>query len=146
MLRAADPLSGVEPACESFLDARQGGVSSGPLGSEIGGDAAEYEKADRPYRYELRPSQIYELLCAAGVKRLRGKSGEMVAHHSLALLLACLAYNKSLYYYYGTYFFGLSEVSSIPLAFLDAFKMFPDLKASYPKCNAFVRPWTLGVE
>eukprot|EP00629_Pelagomonadales_sp_RCC1024_P006677 CAMPEP_0119259132 /NCGR_PEP_ID=MMETSP1329-20130426/69_1 /TAXON_ID=114041 /ORGANISM="Genus nov. species nov., Strain RCC1024" /LENGTH=236 /DNA_ID=CAMNT_0007258495 /DNA_START=168 /DNA_END=878 /DNA_ORIENTATION=+ len=87
------------------------------------------------------PFQIYELLCAFGVKRLRGKAGEMIAHHALSLLLASLAYNKGIYYYYGAYFFGISELSSVPLAFLDAFKMFPDLRKAYPKTNAFVRPF-----
>ena len=67
------------------------------------------------------PFQLYELACAARVKRLRGKTFEMVAHHALALLLACLAVNKDIYYFYGTYFFGVSELSSLPLVFLDLF-------------------------
>ena len=78
------------------------------------------------------PFQLYELACAARVKRLRGKTFEMVAHHFLALLLACLAVNKDIYYFYGTYFFGVSELSSLPLVFLDLFKMFPEVRSRRP--------------
>ena len=78
------------------------------------------------------PFQLYELACAARVKRLRGKTYEMVAHHFLALLLACLAVNKNIYYFYGTYFFGVSELSSLPLVFLDLFKMFPEVRSRRP--------------
>jgi len=54
------------------------------------------------------PFQLYELACALGVKRLRGKSFELVAHHALALLLAVLSARKGLYFYYGAYFMGVS--------------------------------------
>merc|ERR1711907_888004 len=67
----------------------------------------------------------------------------MVAHHALALLLACLAVNKDIYYFYGTYFFGVSELSSLPLVFLDLFKMFPDVKKRYPVSNELIRPFFL---
>ena len=87
------------------------------------------------------PFQLYELACAARVKRLRGKTFEMVAHHALALLLACLAVNKDIYYFYGTYFFGVSELSSLPLVFLDLFKMFPEVKKRYPLSNELIRPF-----
>ena len=87
------------------------------------------------------PFQLYELACAALVKRLRGKSFEMVIHHALSLTLASMAVNKGMYFFYGTYFFGLSEFSSIPLAFVDLFKMFPDLKKKYAAANEAVRPF-----
>ena len=35
---------------------------------------------------------------------------------------------------------GVSEVSSLPLAFVDAFKMFKHLKRDYPTANAVARP------
>ena len=58
----------------------------------------------------------------------------------LALLLAVLSARKGLYFYYGAYFMGVSEVSSLPLAFVDAFKMFKHLKRDYPTANAVARP------
>ena len=86
------------------------------------------------------PFQLYELVCAVCVKRLRGKSFELVLHHALALTLALLSARKGIYYFYGAYFMGVSEISSLPLAFVDAFKMFKQLKADYPKTNETVRP------
>ena len=87
------------------------------------------------------PLQLYELMCALRVKRLRGKAGEMVVHHALSLLLASLAVRKSISFFYGTYFFGVSELSSLPLVFMDLFKMFPDVKKRYPLSNELIRPF-----
>ena len=39
------------------------------------------------------------------------------------------------------FFFGVSELSHLPLVFLDLFKMFPDVKKRYPLSNELIRPF-----
>jgi hypothetical protein len=67
----------------------------------------------------------------------------MIAHHVVTALLAYLSLNPYLQYY-GIFFFGLPEVTSVPLTFVDIFKMFPELQSKYPTLNSISR-WTFGV-
>jgi hypothetical protein len=68
------------------------------------------------------PFQAYEILCALGVKELRGKSYEMLLHHVFAFLLSWLCVSTGTYSCYGGYFLGVTEYSSVPLVFVDALK------------------------
>ena len=83
--------------------------------------------------------QIYEIACALAVPRLRGKFGEMYVHHFTTLLLAYLAIHYDAFLYYGVFFLGVTEVSSIPLALVDLFKQFKPLAARYKTTNARAR-------
>ena len=66
--------------------------------------------------------QMYEIAATILAPRLRGAAYEMVVHHCITLLLSALAYKYQAYHYWAPCFMGLSEISSIPLAFLDFFK------------------------
>lgn len=57
--------------------------------------------------------QTYEVIIALIVPRLRGKHNELVVHHALTLCLAVLGGSYEYLHYYSTFFFGLSEVSSV---------------------------------
>ena len=88
--------------------------------------------------------QMYELAATVASERLRGNAYEMVVHHGITLLLASLGYCFRAYLYFGAFFFGVSEVSSVPLAFVDLFKQFPALRKAYPAANEAAR-MTFGV-
>lgn len=83
--------------------------------------------------------QMYEIAATILAPRLRGAAYEMVVHHCITLLLSALAYKYQAYHYWAPCFMGLSEISSIPLAFLDFFKQFPEVRARMPKTNDLVR-------
>jgi hypothetical protein len=53
------------------------------------------------------------------------KTAIMLMHHSMASLVAWCSIQHQYLHYYGVFFLGLSEVSSIPLVFLDLAKYFP---------------------
>lgn len=57
--------------------------------------------------------QIYEIVLAIIVPRLRGKNFEMVAHHLATLSLALLGGYYQYVDYYAVFFFGLTEISSV---------------------------------
>lgn len=57
--------------------------------------------------------QCYEVALAALVPALRGAHYEMIGHHTLTLVLALLGGSYQYLYYYGPFFFGLSELSSV---------------------------------
>lgn len=64
---------------------------------------------------------------------------EFYVHHSLVLILANfgLMYDENTWFmlYYGVFFFGVSELSSIPLGFVDMFRGNKQLAEAYPKLN-----------
>lgn len=72
-------------------------------------------------------------------------SPEFFVHHILVMLLA----NIGLMYggpdgpyfalYFGVFFFGISELSSIPLAFVDMFRSNRQLANAYPEANGRIR-------
>lgn len=83
--------------------------------------------------------QLYELAACVPCPRLRGLKYEMVVHHCITLLLAVLAYTYGAYHYFCPVFMGISEISSMPLALVDLFKMFPAAKALWPGLNELAR-------
>lgn len=83
--------------------------------------------------------QMYEIAATIPAKRLRGLYYEMVGHHCITLLLSVLAYHYQAYHYWAPCFMGMAEISSVPLAFVDFFKMFPAVKAALPTTNELSR-------
>jgi len=76
--------------------------------------------------------QLYEISCCVFEKKLRGDNFEMIAHHFAALLLSVLGLEYVYLHYYAPFFFGLVELSSIPLSVMDLFKDFKPLQKVYP--------------
>ena len=75
---------------------------------------------------------------------LAGKNKEFLGHHFAAGTLAFSALQYGYMHYYGAFFMGVSELSSMPLAFVDMFKQFPHLMKEYPAFADHVRT-TFGV-
>jgi len=73
-------------------------------------------------------------------RRLVPKSQETIQylHHICTILLCihCLSYD--FLHYYAMFYIGIAEGSSIPLGFMNLFKMSPDLAAKYPTLNITV--------
>jgi hypothetical protein len=72
--------------------------------------------------------QAYDVLTTAVVPELR--KAEHLAHHVTTGVFACLALFSRSLLYYSYFFFGLSEISSICLVFVDLFRQCPGLLAS----------------
>lgn len=83
--------------------------------------------------------QIYEVLLALWVPKLRGPTGDMLAHHVATLSLASLGAGYGYLHFYAPFFFGLTEISSVPLAFMDLFKFFKPLQTEMPAAFEGVR-------
>ncbi|CAM9402608.1 unnamed protein product [Pylaiella littoralis] len=81
--------------------------------------------------------QFYDLLATVFVARLC--KAEMVVHHTLATLMAYFLMRDCYVHYYAIFFLGISEVSSVPLVFVDLFKYFPDFAARFPDANHMLR-------
>lgn len=71
--------------------------------------------------------QIYDLLATGLEPSLR--KAEHLAHHSATLLTALAAGSAGGPYfgYYGSFFFGFTEISSVPLFLVDLFRQLPNL-------------------
>ena len=80
--------------------------------------------------------QFANFLICAKLKEYRTAS--FIGHH---LVTAALAYFATAPYllYYGLFFFGVAEISSVPLNIVDLFKSFPELGEAHPSTNAFFR-------
>jgi hypothetical protein len=89
--------------------------------------------------YAMMAFQTYEVLLALWVPKLRGPRGDMLVHHLATLTLATLGAGYGYLEYYAPFFFGLTELSSVPLAFMDLFKFYPSIKAAMPVANENVR-------
>lgn len=76
--------------------------------------------------------QVYDLISSLMYETLL-KNRDRVGHHVVAMILAFWAYHDSLFLYYSIFFFGVSEISSVFLTFVDFFKDFPTLRN--PKIN-----------
>jgi len=83
--------------------------------------------------------QTYEVVLALCVSKLRGPSGEHLMHHAATLSLATIGGGYQYLHFYAPFFFGVTEISSVPLAFVDLFKFFPSLKSALPATNEHVR-------
>jgi hypothetical protein len=87
--------------------------------------------------------QAYELgLCAFAAasdkrtcKALCGPGNVMVGHHLIVLLLATLCVTGQYLHAYGLFFFGVPEVSSVPLVLVDFFKAFPLARSRHAALN-----------
>jgi len=83
--------------------------------------------------------QTYEVILALIAPRLRGKHYEMIGHHLVTLSLAVLGGSHDYLHYYAPFFFGMSEISSVPLTFIDLFKQYKGLSSRYPITNELSR-------
>ena len=83
--------------------------------------------------------QTYDTIVTASQRVLRGKSNEFLAHHILALLLAVLTLHYSVYHYYGIFFMGVTEISSVPFSVVDFLRVFPSLRKRYDTLNGAMR-------
>ncbi|CAM9837212.1 unnamed protein product [Discosporangium mesarthrocarpum] len=81
--------------------------------------------------------QFYDLLATVLMPRLR--KVEMFVHHSMAIGMCYLLLRDSYVHYYAIFFLGISEVSSIPLVFVDLFKYFPEVAKKAGKASDLVR-------
>lgn len=83
--------------------------------------------------------QLYELLACYFSPRLRGGINELVGHHVIVTLLSSLVYYLQAFQYISPSFMGMAEISSLPLAFVDLFKQFPDMRKDFPNVNEAAR-------
>lgn len=67
----------------------------------------------------------------------------MIAHHGVTAVLVYMTLHPFLQYY-GIFFFGMPEVTSVPLTLVDTFKQFPDLKEKFSGVNSASR-WIFGL-
>ena len=54
----------------------------------------------------------------------------MIGHHSITCLLAYVCRGTSLHYY-ACFYFGLAEITNLPLHIVDTFKQFPEYRKDY---------------
>jgi hypothetical protein len=79
--------------------------------------------------------QFYNLVICLIIAEMRHPL--MLVHHTASLLCALFSlYPKPIFQYYGLFFYGIPEVSSIPLAFISVTKSFPFIKKDYPNMFA----------
>ena len=72
-------------------------------------------------------------------QRLRAPNNELLLHHLVIGMISYLVYSRQAFQFYAPIFMGVTELSSLPLAFLDLFKQFPTLRAAFPVANENVR-------
>lgn len=61
-----------------------------------------------------------------------------IGHHSVTAILAFFGTNPYVHYY-GLFFFGVAELTNIPLTFVDVFKYFPEMKVKFSMVNEVSR-------
>ena len=83
--------------------------------------------------------QLYDLCSSALEPSLR--KAEHLAHHSSTMLTAMggAAFGGPYFTFYSAFFFGFTEVSSVPLAFVDLFRQLPKLANLFPIFNELSR-------
>lgn len=83
--------------------------------------------------------QIYDLVATGLEPSLRKL--EHLAHHMATLLTALTAASSGgpFFCFYAVFFFGFTELSSVPLAFVDLFRQFPTLAKQLPAANEMSR-------
>ena len=84
--------------------------------------------------------QIFDLAVTAIVPELR--KAEHLAHHVATLLSAMSATSSGgppFFNYYVAFFFGFTELSSVPLVFVDLFRQLPKLGRMFPVVNEVTR-------
>lgn len=81
--------------------------------------------------------QIYDLVTTLFISRLR--KVEMVVHHAMGGTMIYLLLRDCYVHWYAIFYLGISEISSIPLVFVDVFKFFPNVAAKFPTVNNLLR-------
>jgi hypothetical protein len=71
------------------------------------------------------------------------RDGVMLLHHAASGLCALFSVHPFLQYY-GLFFFGVPEITSVPLTFVSMTKSFPFLKTDYPYIYEMSK-WSFGV-
>jgi len=74
--------------------------------------------------------QLWDFLISLNRKELN--SPEMLAHHALAATLCAIGLHIGFVQYYGIYFLGVTEVSSLPLVYVDSAKFYPEMQRARP--------------
>lgn len=86
--------------------------------------------------------QIWDLLVTLLMaQEVKGQMQHIIHHVSSSILciLGLLNGPHGFLMYYAPFFFGVSEISSMPLAFMDLFKYSPELTKKFPKTSESVR-------
>uniref|UniRef100_A0A7S4K0C2 TLC domain-containing protein n=1 Tax=Prymnesium polylepis TaxID=72548 RepID=A0A7S4K0C2_9EUKA len=83
--------------------------------------------------------QTYEVTLSLIAPMLRGKHYEMIGHHVVTLALAVMGGVFSYLDHQAVFFFGFSELSSIPLSVVDLMKQYPGLPSRYPQLHELSR-------
>ena len=60
-------------------------------------------------------------------------------HHVVVSIVSSIVYYYQAFQYFAPAFMGVAEISSIPLALMDVFKMFPALRKHFPNTNEVSR-------
>lgn len=81
--------------------------------------------------------QIFDLSTTILVPGM-GKA-DAVAHHTVALLLAYQLTSTGFMQYWEPFYFGILELSSVPLCFVDLFRAFPAFAKRFDAINEIVR-------
>lgn len=77
--------------------------------------------------------QIYDLVTTILIPEIR--KPEMLGHHTLAIILAYYVIRYQYAHYYAIFFLGMTEISSIPLTFMDVFKHIKSLQKPFEGFN-----------
>ena len=85
--------------------------------------------------------QFWNFVICLVIREMRDKV--MLLHHVSSGLCALFSLHPFLQYY-GLFFFGVPEVTSVPLTFVSLTKSFPFLKTNYPQVYE-VSKWSFGV-
>lgn len=86
--------------------------------------------------------QVWDFCTTIVMSREVKGQAQHIAHHASSALLSGLGLISGPHgflTYFAPFFFGISEISSIPLAFMDLFKYSKELTATYPQTNEAVR-------
>eukprot|EP00668_Euglena_longa_P000688 GGOE01000834.1.p1 GENE.GGOE01000834.1~~GGOE01000834.1.p1 ORF type:complete len:291 (+),score=92.99 GGOE01000834.1:58-930(+) len=80
--------------------------------------------------------QLWDLAAALRLPSMR--KPETIFHHAMAAAIAAFAL-VPYYHYYAVFYIGVPEVSAVFLFPVSVFKMFPDLRESFPVANFVFR-------
>lgn len=83
--------------------------------------------------------QYYELFAIVCDRSLAGPGGIMALHHAVVIVLGSLVVTQQYMHYYAIFFFGVPELSSLPLTLVDLFKSFKHLRDANDMLNGVVR-------
>ena len=87
---------------------------------------------------------IYPMICYQGWNLLLCflnadlRDPAMIGHHAVTGTLAYFGLHPYLHFY-GLFYFGVAELTNIPLTIVDIFKYYPDMKKHFPVVNEVAR-------